>query len=141
MFCVDLRQSYEGTAVHRPAFELWELIDSGLAIEHRARAAGGKTHTEQCFDRSRDPTWVFEQICGVFFELNKGANGSQCVSEDKTGAVESSEQIADHREAAASDVFEQNRRTATFTDATVDFGGFKVRANLAFHPQQLPCAV
>lgn len=97
----------------------------------------GVTHGPECFQGAGDACWVFQQPGGIFFELYECFDGAECIAEDETGSVESSEQVAGHGEAATANVFEQQSRSASFADSPMNLCRFQIGVDFAGNSQQL----
>ncbi len=137
---VDLGQRDERAAVHRPALQLRQLGQAGLAGHHRAAAHPPGQHRQR---RERDAGITKRPLperARIDLQLHHPANPLQRVPEDEARPVHGPEQVADHGEAAALHPGEVHRRPAGAEHPAVDGGRLQLGVHLLLDAHQVPVA-
>ena len=78
-----------------------------------------------------------ERDRGIELELHQLLDALEAVAEQEPGPLDRAEQVAEHREAAAADAREEQRRPAGGIDAPLNLGDFEPRVDLGIDPHQL----
>ena len=131
VFGVDLRQRDVRPAVVGPRFQLRQLVDRRLAIEHRARANFSRPRQQGRPGRLQIQPRPPHHIGRIDLERDELLQPFERIAEEVPRSGHRAEQVAEHREAAADDVGQQQGRPAGAKHAPLDFGRFEVRRRSA----------
>ena len=136
MLSVHLRQRDKRTSIHRPAFQLRQLIDRRPTVQHRTVSAFGKPHGQQRLQSPRDPQRMFQQVSRVLLQVHQRFHGRQSIAKQKSRTLQRPKEITDHRKAAVGHVFKQNRRATAFADAAMDLCRLQIRTDFTLQSHQ-----
>ena len=138
VFGVDLRQRDVGPAVVGPRLQLRQLVDRRLAIQHRARSDLSRPRQQGRPGRLQIQPRPPHHVGRIDLERDELLEPLERVAEEVSRPGHRAEQVAEHGEAAADDVGQQQRRPARAKHPPLDFGRFEVGIDRRVDAEQLP---
>ena len=135
---VDCGKSDERSAIVRPTLQLRQVINRRLTLKDRASPCFLRQHV-QCRQRNTEISpRLLHKGRRINLQLNEFPDCGECIAKQEVSSFTGAKQVADHREAAVSDIFKEDRRAARFVDSSLDFGCFQVRVDFRRDAHKLP---
>ena len=138
VFGIDLRQGDVRPAVVGPRFQLRQLVDRGFALQYRAGADFLRACQQRRPGRIQVEPRPPHQIGRIDLQRDELLEPVQRIAEDVPRPLHRAEEVAEHREAAADDVRQQQGRPSGAKHPSLDFRRFEVRIDRRVDVAQLP---